>query len=98
MSRIFLFLAAVLGLSIAYVDSRPGWDDTGVTAVALFASGALCGALAPGRPWLWGLAVGAWTPIVGIAREGNYGSLLALVFAFAGAYAGMAVRRTVWPA
>jgi hypothetical protein len=51
------------------------------------------GLLYPARPWLWGLAVGAWIPAFGIVREFNYASLLALAFSFAGAYAGAVVRR-----
>ena len=90
-----LIVGLALGGVITYVDSSPGWDDTGVTAAAILASAALLGAIAPRRPWLLALAVGAWIPLVGIAVTRNYGSLLALLFAFAGAYAGMAIRRTV---
>jgi hypothetical protein len=46
-------------------------------------------------PWLWALCIGVWIPIMGIALHQNYGALLALVFAFIGAYAGMGVRRTI---
>jgi hypothetical protein len=84
-----------LGGVITYVDSSPGWDDTGVTAAAILACCGLLGAVAPRRPWLLALAVGAWIPLLGIVLTRNYGSLLALVFAFGGAYAGMAIRRTV---
>jgi hypothetical protein len=95
MSKVLLPAAVVLGLLIAYVDSRPNWDDTGVTAAAVFAVAGLWGVLGPERPWLWALAVGGWIPVVGIVTTGNYGSLLALAVAFAGAYAGMGVRRTL---
>jgi hypothetical protein len=30
-----VLVAVVLGLAIAWVDTRPGWDDTGITAFAL---------------------------------------------------------------
>lgn len=86
-------LALVLGLAIAYVDSSPGWDDTGVSAAAVLGVSGTFGLLHPRWPWLWGLVVGAWIPVFGIAREFNYASLLALVFSFAGAYAGAVVRR-----
>lgn len=98
MQKVLLPTALALGLFIAYVDSRPNWDDTGLTALALFASCSLWGALAPNRAWLWALAIGLWIPIYGIASASNYGSLLAIVFAFSGAYAGMACRRTLLPA
>src|SRR3954470_17661477 len=92
MNRILLVVALGVGGLIAYVDSRPGWDDTGVTALAVLVGCGLLGAIGPDRPWLWALAVGSWIPIFGIMGSGNYGALLALPVAFAGAYAGQALR------
>lgn len=91
--KALLFVAVGVGVLIAYVDSRPGWDDAGVTALAVLAGCGLLGLAAPARPWLWALAVGVWVPLVGILGARNYGALLALVFAFAGAYAGTGVRK-----
>jgi hypothetical protein len=92
-----LFLAAVLiGIGIAYVDSRPSWDDTGVTAFALLTSAAVFGLARPQRPWLWALAIGIWIPLFALLRTHAAGSLamfVVLAFPLAGAYAGMAVRR-----
>jgi hypothetical protein len=93
MSKVLLPAAVALGLLIAYVDSRPNWDDTGVIAAAVFAVSGLWGVLGPERPWLWALAVGGWIPVFAIVARGEFASLLALAFAFAGAYAGMGVRR-----
>jgi hypothetical protein len=90
-------LALSFGLAIAYVDSSPGWDDTGVSAAAVLGTSGLFGLLYPARPWLWALAVGTWIPAYGIVREFNYASLLALVFSFAGAYAGAVVRKRLVP-
>ena len=95
MQRILLAVALIVGGLLAYVDSTPGWDDTGVMAGAIFLTSGVLGYLGPQRPWLWALALGLWIPLLGIVREQNYGSLLALVIAFAGAYAGMAIRRAV---
>jgi len=91
-------LALLFGLAIAYVDSSPGWDDTGVSAAAVLGASGLFGVLYPARPWLWALAVGVWIPAYEIIREFNYASLLALVFSFAGAYAGAVVRKRLVPA
>jgi hypothetical protein len=93
MLKLLLPIAICLGLLIAYVDSRPNWDDTGITAGAILVTSGVFGLLAPSRPWLWALAVGAWVPAYAIASARNFASLLALVFAFAGAYAGMGVRK-----
>lgn len=91
--RILLTAAALAaGGLIAYVDGSPGWDDTGVTAGALFLAAAAFGWLDPRRPWLWAAAVGLWIPLLGILRDGNYGALIAPAFALAGAYLGAALR------
>ena len=36
MQKVFLVIALAVGGVIAYFDSRPNWDDTGVTAAAMF--------------------------------------------------------------
>jgi len=90
--------ALLLGSTIAYVDSRPTWDDTGVTALALVFAAAMCGFVAPRWPWRWALAAGIGTPLLAIARSpslASVGMLLVLVFPFAGAYLGMMVRRSL---
>jgi hypothetical protein len=93
MFKILLPVAVCLGLLIAYVDSRPKWDDTGITAGAILVTSGVFGLLAPSRPWLWALAVGAWIPLYAIASTRNFSSLLVFIFAFAGAYAGMGARK-----
>ena len=91
--------AAALGLGalITWFDSRPNNDDTGVTAGILFVAAAAFSYFAPRRPWLWALLLAGGIPLLGIARNGNYGSLLALVVALVGAYGGMALRRATEP-
>jgi hypothetical protein len=81
------------GVGIGLVDSSPGWDSTGVTAVTLFGVSAVLAWVAGDRPWLWALFVGLPTPILEIAQTGTTGSVLALGFAGAGAVAGWATRR-----
>jgi hypothetical protein len=75
------------------MDSRPGYDDTGVTAVLLISVTAVAAAIGGTRPWLWAILVGAWTPIIEISSGGSTGSLLALVFAGAGAAIGYLAAR-----
>jgi hypothetical protein len=92
-----LFVAAVLvGLAIAYVDSRPHWDDAGATAFFMVVAAGVLGFVAPRQPWLWALAIGIWIPLHSVARSRSAGSLamlIVLLFPFAGACAGMALRR-----
>ena len=93
--KIFFAIAMGLGLLITYVDTRPNWDDTGLSALAIFLSCGLLGVMGPARPWIWALAVGSWIPVFGIILKHNFGSLLALLIAFAGAYTGMVFRKII---
>jgi uncharacterized membrane protein len=86
-------LAIIGGLAIAYMDSRPGYDDTGVAAVLLISVAAVAAAIGGTRPWLWAILVGAWTPLIEIPGGGSTGSALALVFAGLGAAVGFLARR-----
>ncbi|HEX9027598.1 MAG TPA: hypothetical protein VF823_00400 [Anaerolineales bacterium] len=88
---LFIFGAAA-GAGIALVDSRPTWDDTGITVLALLAVSGLLGAISPRRAWLWALAVGIWIPLLAILRGGSYGMLVVLLFPLIGAYAGAGLR------
>ena len=90
---LLLLAALAVGLALGLVDSSPGWDDTGVSAAAVLAATAAFGFARPSRAWVWALAVGLWIPALGIVLRGNYGSLLALVPAMAGAFAGAGARR-----
>ena len=87
--------AAVLlaGLALAWMDTRPSWDDTGVTAAGLLIIAAL-GALAGIKPWLSALLVVA--PLLVVETSGSVGVLMAALFPLVGAYAGWLVRRRVW--
>ncbi|HEX4037479.1 MAG TPA: hypothetical protein VHX37_05420 [Acidobacteriaceae bacterium] len=93
---VLLATAVTLGLAIAWVDSRPHWDDAGITAGMLFLSAGLLGLTGPRRPWLWALGIGLWIPLWMVVHATTVGSALGsfvlLAFPMAGAYAGMVVR------
>jgi len=88
-----LFLSILAGLSIAYVDSQPDWDDTGITVLLILVSSLLFSYLANKRPWIIGLAISIWIPVWAIVSTHNYGGFLALVPGFVGAYAGYYGRK-----
>jgi hypothetical protein len=90
--RVLFLIALILGTLIAWVDSRPTWDDTGITAGVLLLLSAGFGAVRPRFAWLWALALGAWIPLVGIVIAHNFSSLLALGIALIGAYLGVATH------
>jgi hypothetical protein len=95
MQKGLLAIALASGLLIAYVDSRPTWDDTGITVFALLVTSAIIGLLVQRRPWLYALAVGLWIPLWGIIHAQNASMLLVLLFPFVGVYAGWALRLVV---
>ena len=88
-------IAAAVGVAIAWIDARPTWDDTGITAGMVFVSSGCLSFISPRYPWAIALAIGVWIPIWGIASQGNVASGLALAIAFAGAYGGMLFRRLI---
>jgi len=103
MSRRFLLgaaLGAAAGIAIAVVDSRPGWDDTGITAAALVLA-AIASSLVMGArdarsaliaTMLATVLVGGWIPLVELPAGGGVGSLLSLGFAALGAAIALAAR------
>ncbi len=83
--------AATVGLLIAYIDSLPTWNDSGITALALLLSGGITGLFVRRRPWLFGLALGVWIPLRGIFLAHDSRFLIVLLFPLAGVYAGWAL-------
>ena len=93
-ARIALVAVALgAGVAIARVDASPGWDSTGITALALALVAGASAFVARDRPWLWALLVGLPTPAVEILGGGPAASVLAVAFAVAGAALGWALAR-----
>ena len=97
MNRLVQPVAVLAGLAIAWIDSRPTWDDTGVTAGMLLLSAAAIALVAPRRVWLIALCVGIWIPLQAIVKAGaapsSFAMLLVLLFPLAGAYGGLGIRK-----
>ncbi len=109
MQKILLAVAVLTGLFIAYVDSRPTWDDTGMTVGAILLASGLLTLIGHRRPWLIALAIGLWMPVYEtyLSQDFRLPGVILLPFfvlfvSFAGAYAGWAVhlgiRRALQPA
>ena len=88
-------VAAVLGAAIGFVDSRPTWDDTGVTAGALVLCAFALAWIRPGAAWLIGLALGVPVLLFNAITHGGFGSVLAIAVSLAGAAAAYGMRRVV---
>lgn len=89
--------AVVIGLGIGYVDSRPTWDDVGVTVSLLLIASAMVAGLSGRRPWLWAVLVGAGVPAFEIPGRGGPASLAALLVAAIGSAIGYALARVAEP-
>ena len=86
-------LAATMGAGVAWMDSRPKWDDTGVSVgMLLLVSGFAAGAGL--RWWAAALLVAAPILIVELPSAG-WGIAISLAVTGAGALLGATVRRVV---
>lgn len=81
-------IGLVAGLGIGYVDSRPTWDDAGITAGAVFLTSLVLGALEPRLFWLSGLAVGLPVFAFSALLNANYGAVAAVVVSLIGSAIG----------
>jgi hypothetical protein len=80
------------GILLAYIDSLPTWDDTGVLVGALVLVSGLLTLLGCRRPWLVALVVGIWIPLHAIYLGHDLRMLAVLLFPLIGAHAGWLVR------
>jgi hypothetical protein len=81
-------IGLLLGCGVAYIDTRPTWDDTGITAGVLLLGAAALSAVRPNGSWLIGLAVGFPVLAMNVVLRANYGAALAVVVAVVGASIG----------
>ncbi|MGA2533685.1 MAG: hypothetical protein ABSG19_11690 [Candidatus Aminicenantales bacterium] len=95
MQRILLAAALVVGVLIAYVDSLPKWDDTGITVFALVFCAGILGLIVRRRPGLYGLAVGLWLPLRAIILTHDLRFVVVLAFPLAGVYAGWGLHKLI---
>jgi hypothetical protein len=89
-----LAIALAMGIVIGFVDSRPGWDDTGITVVSLLLASGVAAGVAGRVPWLIALATGIWVPLFELSGLASGGPVLAVAFSGLGAAIGwLAARR-----
>ena len=99
-----LLLSLFLGILTGIFDLRT--DEIQFPALLLLVFGFFLGFSQPKNAWRWALMLGVWVPTFEMARivmEGSMdkfisegiGSLLALVFAFAGSYAGTFLQTVI---
>lgn len=89
-------IAAAIGAGVAYVDSRPNWDDTGITAGVVILAAGLLSVIRPRTWWLSGLLVGAPIPIANYALHRNLSAIVALVIAMIAAAFGALIGNALF--
>jgi len=86
-------IAVAIAIGIAWIDTRPTWDDTGITAGALLLTAAL--AAGAGLRW-WGAALLVAAPILLAEPPGvDMGATASLAFTAVGSLIGAGIRRIV---
>ena len=85
-----------IGLTLGYLDSRPSWDDTRITAALLLLTSAML-PVSGRRPWLWALLIGIWVPSFEVWGPAGLASLAALGVSTLGAFGGYLLVRTSPP-
>ena len=88
-------MALAIGAGIGYVDSRPTWDDTGITVGALLLAGGLLGYLRPHSSWITGLLLGIPVLVFNYLLQGNLQALAALAVSLIAASLGGLVGKSV---
>jgi hypothetical protein len=88
-----LAIALVAGIAIGYIDSRPGWDDTGVTAVSLLLVAGVAAFVAGRAPWLVAIAAGIWVGAFEMSFIASGGPVAALALSGIGAAIGWLIAR-----
>ena len=95
--RLLAVAATAVGLAIGYVDSRPSWEEAGITVALLLLSAAMAAGLSGRRPWLWAVLIGVGVPIFEVAGRGGPASLVALLVAGVGAAIGYGLAKVAEP-
>lgn len=85
-------LALAIGTAIGYVDSRPTWDDTGVTAATLLLTSAALSAARPRSAWVVGILLALPLVLFHLLHAEGFGSVIAMALPPVGAAIGWGVR------
>jgi hypothetical protein len=90
---IALAISLIAGIAIGWMDSRPGWDDTAITALSLVLASGVAAFIAGSRPWLVAITTGVFVPLFELPGLGGGGALAAFLFSGIGAAAGWLAAR-----
>jgi len=92
---VLLIVANLVGVMLAFVDTRPTWDDTGIMVLAILTASAIFGFAGRSRAWAYALSVGIWIPLWNFLLSGRLDSAITIGVALVGAYCGALTRKAV---
>jgi len=92
---IVFLVVSIVGFLLARLDTAENWDDTGIMVGAILLSTFLFGVILPKYAWLWASLIGGAIFCLNVFQSGNYGSSVAILFAFTGSYAGSLFRKFI---
>jgi len=89
---ILVILALLTGLIIGWIDTRPHWNDTGITVGLIFISSFILGLFAGRNAWILALIIGLCITSLNFLVSYRFDSAISLVISLAGAYAGVLLK------
>lgn len=89
---ISIILALAIGLIIGWIDTRPNWDDTGITVGLIFITSFLLGLITKRNVWLIAIIIGLCITSINFILNSNLQTAISFVIAFLGAYLGVLLK------
>lgn len=88
-------VAIGVGCAVGFVDSRPNWDDTGVTVGLLVLTALVLACIRPRVAWVSGLAVSVPVVLFNAITRGGFGSLVGVAISMVSAGIGYGLGRAL---
>lgn len=88
-------VAIGIGCAVGFVDSRPNWDDTGVTVGLLVLTALVLACIRPRVAWVSGLAVSVPVVLFNAITRGGFGSLVGVAISMVSAGIGYGLGRAL---
>ena len=93
---VLLLVGLAVGVSLAWVDTRPSWDDTGISAALVLVGAAVFSGLGL-PPLAAALVIAGPLVLVGFVAA-NFAAGLAMIVALLGAFGGWLLGHVLRPA
>lgn len=92
---ILIILSLLAGLIIGWIDTRPRWNDTGITVALIFISSFILGIFSNRNAWVIALIIGLCITTLNFLVSNRIDSAVSILIALAGAYGGVLLKKIV---